>query len=89
MVVQINVCLEMYIYCNMPCMHRGGHGDHEQCVLGYTSLRYMQMVDRRDAETLLPTIRAHTAQGNIMHSDEHGQLEPLPLCPFCAAAIAR
>ena len=59
----------------MPCMlHRGGRGDHEQCVLGYTSLRFMQMVDTRDAETLLPTIRAHTAQGNIMHSDEHGQL---------------
>ena len=28
----------------------------------------------RDAEILLPKIRAHTAQGNIMHSDEHGQL---------------
>ena len=75
MVVQINVCLEMCFYCNMPCTHRGGRGDHEQCVLGYTSLRFMQMVDTRDAEILFPTIRAHTAQGNIMrHSDEHGQL---------------
>ena len=54
--MQINVCLEMYLYCNMPFMHLGGRGDHEQCVLGYTSLRLMQMVDTRDAETLLPTI---------------------------------
>ena len=34
------------------------------------SLGYMQMVDTRDAATLLPIIQAHTAPGTIIHSDK-------------------
>ena len=34
------------------------------------SLDYMQMDDTRDAATLLPIIRAHTAPATITHSDE-------------------
>ena len=31
---------------------------------------YMQVVDRRDANTLIPLIRAHTLPGTIIHSDQ-------------------
>lgn len=31
---------------------------------------YMQIVDRRDANTLIPLIRAHTLPGTIVHSDQ-------------------
>ena len=56
--------------------HRGTRADYEQWVFGMVdtahtpSLGYMQLVDTRDAATLLPIIRAHTAPGTIIHSDE-------------------
>ena len=56
--------------------HRGSRVDYEQWVFGMVdtsktpSLGYMQMVDTRDAATLLPIIQAHTAPGTIVHSDE-------------------
>ena len=31
---------------------------------------YMQVVDRRDANTHIPLIRAHTLPGTIIHSDQ-------------------
>ena len=34
------------------------------------ALEYMEVVSRRDAATLLPIIRDHTAPGTITHSDE-------------------
>ena len=34
------------------------------------ALGYMQVVQRRDAGTLLPIIQSHTAPGTIVHSDD-------------------
>ena len=34
------------------------------------ALGYMEVVNRRDAHTLLPIIQAHTAAGSIIHSDQ-------------------
>ena len=34
------------------------------------ALGYMEIVQRRDAATLLPIIQAHTAPGSIVHSDD-------------------
>ena len=56
--------------------HRGRRADYEQWIFGMVdtsrtpSLGYMQLVDTRDAATLLPIIRAHTAPGTIIHSHE-------------------
>ena len=33
------------------------------------ALGYMEIVERNDAQTLLPIIQAHTAPGTIVHSD--------------------
>ena len=41
----------------------------------------MEIVQRRDAATLLPIIQAHTAPGTIIHSDEwsaYNQVSSLP-----------
>ena len=45
------------------------------------SLGYMEVVQRRDAATLLPIIQAHTAPGSVIHSDmwrAYGRVQQLP-----------
>ena len=45
------------------------------------ALGYLQIVDRRDAATLLPIINDHVAPGPIVHSDKWGaynQISSLP-----------
>ena len=67
----------------LVCIYRRRRADYEQWVFGMVdtsqipSLGFMQMVDTRDAATLLPIIRAHTAPGTIIHSDEWANHHPL------------
>ena len=69
----------VYVYCfalSFLQYHQERRADYEQWVFGMVdtsstpSLGYMQMVDSRDAATLLPIIQAHTAPGTIINSDE-------------------
>ena len=71
------MCLCVYCFViSFLQYHRGRRADYEQWVFSMVdtsrtpSLGYMQMVDSRDAATLLPIIQAHTAPGTFIHSDE-------------------
>ena len=66
---------------------RGQRTQQEQWVFGMVdtsyqpALGYMEVVQQRDAATLLPIIQAHTAPGTIIHSDEwaaYRQVSGLP-----------
>jgi len=35
-----------------------------------SGLRYMEIVQQRDAATFLPSINAHAAPGTVVHTDE-------------------
>ena len=67
--------------------HRGRATTREVWVFGLVdtaqspALGYMEVVQRRDAATLLPIIAAHTAPGTIIHSDKwaaYRQVQSLP-----------
>ena len=71
------VYIYIYIYLFYTVQyHRGRRAQQEQWVFGMVdtshqpALGYMEVVQRRDATTLLPIIQAHTAPGTIIHSDE-------------------
>ena len=49
------------------------------------ALGYMEVVDRRDAATLLPIIQAHTALGTIIHSEEWSSYRRVASLPNVAA----
>ena len=56
--------------------HRGRRTNREQWVFGLVdtshepALRYMELVQSRDAATLLPIIQAHVQPNTTIHSDE-------------------
>ena len=58
-----------------PQNHRGRPTSQEVWVFGMAdtshtpALGYMELVNQRDAATLLPIIQAHTAPGTIVYSD--------------------
>ena len=49
------------------------------------ALGYMEVVQRRNAATLLPIIQAHTAPGSIIHSDEWAAYQQVSGLPTVAA----
>ena len=49
------------------------------------ALGYMEVVQRRNAATLLPIIQAHTAPGSIIHSDEWAAYRQVSGLPTVAA----
>ena len=49
------------------------------------SLGYMEVVQRRDAATLLPIINAHTAPGSVIHSDMWAAYRRIQQLPPVAA----
>ena len=67
--------------------HRGRATTQEQWVFGLVdvsqepSLGYMEMVSRRDAQTLLPIIQAHVLPGTTIYSDQwaaYNQVQSIP-----------
>ena len=67
--------------------HRGRATSQEVWVFGmvdtshHPALGYMEIVQHRNAATLLPIIQAHTAPGTIVHSDEwaaYNRVQGLP-----------
>ena len=72
----VTVQIDESLFRHKPKYHRGRAPRTEQWVFGLVdtskqpALGYMEIVPRRDAQTLLPIIRAHTAPGTTIHSDE-------------------
>ena len=67
--------------------HRGRPTTQKAWVFGMVdtshqpALGYMELVQRRDAATLLPIIQAHASNGTIIHSDQwsaYSQVSSLP-----------
>ena len=76
--LQIIIKLQYFIMLQyiITQYHRGRRTHQEQWVFGMVdtsqqpALGYMEVVQQRDAATLLPIIQAHTAPGTTIHSDE-------------------
>ncbi|KAL5459946.1 hypothetical protein EMCRGX_G033345 [Ephydatia muelleri] len=94
-VVQIDESL----FKHKPKYHRGRRADYKQWVFGMVdtsqtpSLGFMQMVDTRDAATLLPIIRAHTALQepsstlmNGLHTEGYHRISHINNMPLCGGS---
>ena len=72
----VTVQIEESLFRHKPKYHRGRSPSSEQWVFGLVdtssspSLGYMELVPRRDAQTLLPILQAHTHPGTTIYSDQ-------------------
>ena len=72
----VTVQIDESLFRHKPKYHRGRSPSSEQWVFGLVdtssspSLGYMELVPRRDAQTLLPIIQAHTHPGTTIYSDQ-------------------
>ena len=71
------VQIDELLYCHKPKYQRGHAPHSEQWVFGLVdtssrppSLGYMELVPKRDDQTLLPIIQAHTHPGTTTYSDQ-------------------
>ena len=84
---QTIVQVDESLFRHKPKYHRGRATSSEQWVFGLvdTSTKpatgYMELVQSRDAQTLLPIIQAHTAPGTIVHSDQWRAYSQVPTLP--------
>ena len=87
-------CLYMMFHVGFPCIfkHHRGRPPHNQIwVFGMVDashvpgLGYVEVVLSRDANTLLPIIRAHTAPGTTIHSDQWRAYNTVCLPPAVTA----
>ena len=72
----VTVQIDESLFRHKPKYHRGTAPRNEQWVFGLfdtsqqPALGYMEVVPRRNAQTLLPIIQGHTAPGTTIYSDE-------------------
>ena len=83
--------LHTYSMTHVLQNHRGRSTTTEVWVFGMVDvshspgLGYMEIVQRRDAATLLPIIQAHSAPGTIIHSDEWSAYRRVSSLPTVAS----
>ena len=83
--------LHTYSMTHVLQNHRGRSTTTEVWVFGMVDvshnpgLGYMEIVQRRDAATLLPIIQAHSAPGTIIHSDEWAAYRRVSSLPTVAS----
>jgi len=77
--LQNNVQVDESLFCHKGSKsqnNRGRRAQQEIWVLGMVdtsyspALGYMEIVQQRDAATLLPIINSHVAPGTVVHTDE-------------------
>ena len=86
--VNISHCRGVHNYNLLLLQHHRGRGPRQDAwVFGLVdtshtpALGYMEVVQTRDARTLLPIIQAHVAPGTVVHSDQwraYSQVANLP-----------
>ena len=70
------VQIDDILFCHKAKYNRGRRSSKEQWLVGLTetsakpAITYMQTVDKRDVDTLLPIIQRVVQPGTIIHSDQ-------------------